>query len=109
VRLFIAASAWTNSLRKNANALTEVRDREKVMRGLNRADTPILTGYQVLHSYIRPHESLDGKTPADACGIEVECEAKWLTLIQSAVGHPTKVNSSEKRRQPIQTGQNRLR
>lgn len=27
----------------------EVRDREKVMRGLKRADTPILTGYQIYH------------------------------------------------------------
>ena len=79
------------------------------MRGLKRADTPILAGYQAFHNYIRPHESLGGKTAADACGMEVQCEDKWLTLIQNPASHPTKVNSSEKRRQPIQTGQNRLR
>jgi hypothetical protein len=28
----------------------EVRDREKVMRGLKRKDTPILTGYQIYHN-----------------------------------------------------------
>jgi len=27
---------------------------------------------------------LDGKTPAEACGIKVEGKNKWLTLIQNA-------------------------
>lgn len=62
----------------------EIRDREKVMRGLKRKDTPILKGYQVFHNYLRPHEGLDGKTPAEACGIKVEGGNKWITLIQNA-------------------------
>ena len=41
------------------------RDREKVMRGLKRQDTPILKGYQIYHNYLRPHEALDNKTPAE--------------------------------------------
>ena len=40
--------------------------------------------YQLFHNYIRPHEALDGKTPAETCGIKVEGENKWLTLIQNA-------------------------
>jgi hypothetical protein len=62
----------------------EIRDREKVMRGLKNADTPILKGYQIFHNYIRPHEALDGRTPAEAAGITVEGMNKWLTLIQNA-------------------------
>ena len=62
----------------------EIRDREKVVRGLKRKDTPILKGYQIFHNYIRPHEGLNGKTPAEVCGIEVQGENKWLTLIQNA-------------------------
>jgi len=62
----------------------EVRDREKVMRNLKRTDTPILTGYQIFHNYIRPHQGLQGKTPAEACGVEVKGENKWMTLIQNA-------------------------
>jgi len=54
------------------------------MRGLKTNDTPILTGYQIFHNYIRPHDGLDGKTPAEACGIKVEGEKKWKTLIQNA-------------------------
>jgi len=62
----------------------EIRDREKVMRGLKKSDTPILTGYQIYHNYVRPHEALKGKTPADACGICIEGNNKWITMIQNA-------------------------
>ncbi len=62
----------------------EVRDRQKVMRGLKRADTPILTGYQVYHNYMRPHEGLNGKTPAEACGIKITGKNKWIALIENA-------------------------
>ncbi len=62
----------------------EIRDREKTMRGLKTKDTPILTGYQIFHNYIRPHEGLDGKTPAEACGISIQGKNKWVTLIQNA-------------------------
>jgi transposase-like protein len=62
----------------------EVRDREKVMRGLKKANTSILPGYQIYHNYMRPHEGLDGKTPAEVCGIKIEGQNKWITLIQNA-------------------------
>ncbi len=62
----------------------EVRDREKVMRGLKRTDTPILKGYQIFHNYIRPHDALRGETPANRAGIKVKGQNKWLTLIQNA-------------------------
>ena len=62
----------------------EIRDREKVMRGIKKKDSVTLTGYQLFHNYIRPHSSLDGKTPAQACGIEVQGNDKWHTLIQNA-------------------------
>jgi transposase-like protein len=62
----------------------EVRDREKVMRGLKRMDTPILKGVQIYHNFIKPHEGLQGRTPAEAAGIKVEGENKWITLIQNA-------------------------
>jgi hypothetical protein len=63
----------------------EVGDREKVMRGLNKANTPILTRYQIFHNYIRQHEGLNDKTPADACGIKIEGDNKWITLIQNSM------------------------
>jgi transposase-like protein len=62
----------------------EVRDREKVMRGLKNRDSAILQGYQLFHNYIRPHEGLNGRTPAEACGIKLEGQNKWITIIQNA-------------------------
>ena len=62
----------------------EFRDREKVVRGIKKNDSVIIDGYQLYHNYIRPHMSLDGKTPAQACGIEINGDNKWLTLIQNA-------------------------
>jgi hypothetical protein len=62
----------------------EIRDRERVMRTLEKMDTPILSGMQIYHNYIRPHMALKGKTPAEVAGIEVQGENKWLTLIQNA-------------------------
>ncbi|MHB1869213.1 MAG: transposase, partial [Nitrososphaerales archaeon] len=62
----------------------EIRNREKTMRGLKIEDTPILKGIQIFHNFVRTHEGLDGKTPAEASGIKVEGENKWKTLIQNA-------------------------
>jgi putative transposase len=70
----------------------EIRDREKVMRGLKKITTPILPGMQLFHNFIRPHEALNGKTPAEACGIEVVGDNKWLTLIQNASREATTIN-----------------
>lgn len=70
----------------------EIRDREKVMRGLKKKNTPILNGLQLFHNYMRSHAGLDGKTPAQASGIEVEGNNKWVTLIQNASKKQTKLN-----------------
>ena len=62
----------------------EVRQREKVTRTLKRADSPILTGYRLYHNYVRPHEALEGRTPAEKAGIEIKGTDKWMTIIQNA-------------------------
>lgn len=69
----------------------EIRDREKVVRGLKKKDSPLLKGYQLYHNYVRPHMALNGDTPADRCGIAIMGDNKWLTLIQNAgLKHSTK-------------------
>jgi putative transposase len=62
----------------------EIRDREKVVRGVKRDDSPLIKGLQIYHNYVRPHEGLKNRTPAEAAGIKVEGQDKWLTLIQNA-------------------------
>lgn len=62
----------------------EICDRERVTRNLKKPDSPILTGLQIFHNYVRPHSALDGRTPAEACGVDIQGNEKWLTLIQNA-------------------------
>jgi putative transposase len=62
----------------------EFRDREKIVRGLKKVDSPLISGYQMFHNYLRPHMGLNGLTPAEACGVKIEGDNKWLTLIQNA-------------------------
>jgi len=62
----------------------EFRDREKVVRGLKKDDSPLIDGYQIYHNFIRGHMSLDGMTPSEKAGIEVKGNNKWKTLIQNA-------------------------
>ena len=69
----------------------EIRNRERVMRTLEKGNTPILSGMQTFHSYIRSHQVLKGKTLAEAAGIKVEVENKWLTIVQNARKQETKL------------------
>ncbi len=72
----------------------ELRDREKVTRGLKKDNSPVLKGLQIFHNYVRPHMGLNGKTPADVAGIKVNGSDKWLTLIQNA-SHVPKVDTNK--------------
>jgi putative transposase len=49
-----------------------IRQREKVMRGLKSKETAqkFMDGWALHYNYFRPHESLDGKTPASVAGIK---------------------------------------
>ena len=62
----------------------ELRDREKIVRGIKREDSPLLDGLRIYHNFVRPHMGLDGRTPSELAGIEVRGTDKWLTLIQNA-------------------------
>jgi len=53
------------------------------VRGIKKTDSIMFDGYQMYHNYLRLYMSLDGKTP-EACGIEIQGENKWMTLIQNA-------------------------
>ena len=63
-----------------------IRHREKVIRGLKREDSAILTGLRLYHNFVRPHLGLadPSMTPAEAAGIHIQGDNKFLTLIQAA-------------------------
>jgi len=62
-----------------------IRDREKTMRGLKIKDTPIIEGHRLYYNFIKPHESLNGKTPSEVAGIKIEGSNKWLALMKKSI------------------------
>ena len=69
-----------------------LKDRLKVMRGLKSEETAeiILSGWFIFYNFIRPHESLKGKTPAEAVGLDLGLKHKWHELIELATIHQVK-------------------
>jgi transposase-like protein len=65
----------------------EIRDREKVFRGLKKMDTPIIEGMRVYYNFTKKHGSLNGQTPAESALIKVDGKNKWKTIIQNASLH----------------------
>ncbi len=65
-----------------------IRDRNKTMRGLDEQKTAqtMLEGMRIYYNFIRPHQSLNGKTPAQKANISLQLHRdKWLNLIQESV------------------------
>jgi len=68
-----------------------VRERLKVMRGLGNDETAqkMIEGNRIYYNYLRPHQSLEGKTPAEKAGIDLQLEGnKWEDLIRRAKRSP---------------------
>ncbi|VVB94394.1 DDE domain protein [uncultured archaeon] len=67
-----------------------VRERQKVMRGLQDDDTATTfnNGFKAFYNHIRPHQGLDGRTPAQAAGINLKLgRNRWMGMIQKSVEH----------------------
>lgn len=48
-----------------------LRERVKVQRGWKSYETPLAEGQRIHYNFVKPHIALEGKTPAQAAGIEV--------------------------------------
>jgi len=68
-----------------------VKDRTRVMRGLKSFESTksILEAFTIHYNYVRPHQSLNGKTPAQAARTEAPCT--WKGLIEEATKHETQL------------------
>ena len=65
----------------------EIRDREKVFRGLKKFDTAIIPGMRAYYNYAKKHGGIGGMTPAEAALVKADGRNKWMTLIQNAALH----------------------
>jgi hypothetical protein len=62
-----------------------IREREKVMRWIKVDDTPILPMNMIYYNFVRPHQALDGKTPAEMAGIGVGRPNRWEELLRRSI------------------------
>lgn len=63
-----------------------VRERDKVMRGLKKNPTnDVIDGFRIYYNFIRPHMSLNGKTPAEVANIKLQLgQNRWEDLIRKS-------------------------
>jgi len=55
------------------------------MRGLKKEQSDIIEGLRIYYNFIRPHMSLNGKTPAEMAGINLQLEQnRWEDLIRKS-------------------------
>ena len=61
-----------------------LKDRTKPMRGLKSFESTkaMLEGFAIHYNYVRPHQSLNGKTPAQAA--RMQAPTNWKSLIEAA-------------------------
>jgi transposase-like protein len=60
-----------------------LRERVKVQRGWKSMETPIAEGQRIHYNFVKPHQSLEGMTPAQRAGIPIE--NKWLELLKKSL------------------------
>ena len=68
-----------------------VKDRTKPMRGLKSFESTkaLLEGFAIHYNYVRLHQSLNGKTPAQAA--RMQAPANWKGLIEVATRYETEL------------------
>jgi len=76
-------SFWQNDFERVNNTIL---DEEKTMRRTDHDETAQVQadGMRINYNFIKPHMGLEGRTPAEAAGIQVKGENRWLTIIQNA-------------------------
>ncbi|UVS69099.1 DDE-type integrase/transposase/recombinase [Nitrososphaera viennensis] len=89
VKVFPNAERVQSGIRKktaNNNRIERmngtVRERTKVLRGLKTVETPIIDGQRIQYNFVKPHIALDGKTPGQVAGLDVN---GWKELLGRAV------------------------
>lgn len=79
-----------------------LRDRLKPMRGMDKSETHqlILEGFILNYNYLRPHESLKGRTPAEAAKVGFPYKS-WLDIIKSQISKPNSVVTINEIQHPL--------
>jgi putative transposase len=91
-----------------------LKDRTKSLRGLKSIETAdkFLDGFLAWYNYMRPHESLNGKTPAEKAKVQYTVKS-WVDVVRTAEPHiqvlttPAKVDILSERKTLVRPITNR--
>jgi transposase-like protein len=61
-----------------------IRERTKVVRAWKKHKTPLAEGQRIQYNFVKPHQALEGQTPAQMAGLGIKAKNKWKTLLESA-------------------------
>ena len=78
---------WDMNNNKMEKLNGEIRDREKVFRGLKRKDSSIIDGMKAYYNFTKKHGGIGGKRPSEETKIIVEGHNKWKMIIENASLH----------------------
>jgi hypothetical protein len=53
----------------------------KVQHGWKTHKSAIAEGQRIYYNLIKPHQALDGKTPAEKVGMKIDTKDKWKKFI----------------------------
>jgi transposase-like protein len=59
-----------------------IRERTKVVRAWKKHKTPLAEGQRIQYNFVKPHQALEGQTPAQRAGIEIKGKNKWLCMLE---------------------------
>lgn len=74
-----------------------IRERTKVTRGLDSEGSAqtLIDGNRIYYNFLRPHMALNGKTPAEAAGINLHLgQNRWNTLIRQSTASKKRKNNA---------------
>jgi len=73
-----------------------VRERTKIQRGWKADDTPLREGQRLYYNFIREHQGLEGRTPAEMAGLyQASGENRWMELLKKAVANQKRTTKED--------------
>ncbi len=56
--------------------------------------TPLAEGARIHYNFVKPHQALDGQTPAQVAGVGIQGQNKWLAMLEEAINRDATVKEN---------------